>query len=831
VSAVHDRWELVEPLLFAHALRDLSAFQRGTTKRSHNEDLEALRREHRFEDTAIARAFNLLADASPSPLDRDGSRDEPLHSAIRETAARWLVADGDHWALRIETRRPGHEIIRWRGVTMLVPPSIVVAGALSTTERSHPCWVQALPDSIAPREPIGHLHLHLGPMLPFEALWIQLWNVFLQRGTLDARKGDGIASLKEKDVPEIGRHASKRQPGMRWQWILELAFAARVWLLQDGSTPFPSVLRAFSRGHIDLERRTGALLSLWSQKSCANDLDGATDSPPPLRGNRRIEEWRDRARREARLLSESRVREDRRRRTLQNRALVADTPMNSTDVAMSAPNDGDDEVVFLAEAFRRCSESENESYARVFYQYLRVKVALYRSLVVDPWTVGLRHFLDVVQRDKPYAKVINDDRRLDDARLDAVRTEKPLRVDALEIHIPPARWIEQGRQAPHPHTWVLSFVRAKLPKDDAHDGTLARKQWRRATAEAATTCRFLARCMAMRPLVLREIRGIGLMHWERNGPVWLFETAFRRLIDASAEVAAGHPRLHLRPIHTAFHLGEDFDHLLSGLRQIFEPFEWGLIRRGDRIGHVLALGLSPGAWCEQNPWVRMRPWDRILDIGFLYWAFESLDLSLPADALERMRVNAGEAVRQVFDRQYPDPLETARNLWLSLPRLPPNGSNRVKAQTDRLAEARSLKELVLDNPSVGRRALALTLTVETKHDLPVLKAVQDAVHERVAKWQVAVEVNPSSNLLVGGFRSIFRQPVFHTDHLPITLNADDPLTFATTLADEYAYAWAGMVIGSGQSPDQATRRLEEAARCSMRYVFTERRGVEAPGKR
>lgn len=122
---------------------------------------------------------------------------------------------------------------------------------------------------------------------------------------------------------------------------------------------------------------------------------------------------------------------------------------------------------------------------------------------------------------------------------------------------------------------------------------------------------------------------------------------------------------------------------------------------------------------------------------------------------------------------------------------------------------------------VGRKALSLSLAIETKPELPVLTAVHAAVFERVAKTQVAIEVNPSSNLLVGGFRSIFEQPVFHTDDLPIILNADDPLTFATTLTDDYAYAWAGMVVGMGHSPTHATRRLEDAARCSMRYAFTE----------
>ncbi len=446
-----------------------------------------------------------------------------------------------------------------------------------------------------------------------------------------------------------------------------------------------------------------------------------------------------------------------------------------------------------------------------------------------------------MKRDGPYLNVIGDDRGLDKIRLNAGLAEKPLQIDALEIHSPPARWLKRRRRAPSPHAWILSFVRAreaqtKLQKRD-RTGAWAANTWRHVSAEAGTTCRLLARCIARRPSVLRELRAVGLMHWERNGPVWLFEGPFRRLLDASAEVAAGHPGLGLHPLRTALHLGEDFDHLLSGLRQIFEPFEWGLIGRGDRIGHALALGLSAEEWCKGFPCVRMRPWDRILDIGFAYWAFEVLGVSLPASAIGRLNADAGEALQAVFDGSRSlSAVETARDLWRTLPRHAPRTAQGRVSRDDELSGARKLRRRVLDDRQTGQRALALSLVVETAHDLPILVAIHDAVLDQVAKSHVAVEVNPSSNLLVGGFRSIFRQPAFHSDDLPITINADDPLTFGTTLADEYAYAWVGMVIGSGEQsgqpkPHQATYRLEEAARCSMRYRFTGNRDSVKPEKR
>lgn len=781
MGAVHNRWELVEPLLFAHSLRDPASFHESKTSCTPNAVLRAIRGEHRLEEADIAQAFSHLGNFN-------FDEEQKLHEIIRRNSTRWLDANGDHWILRMDAR-PGHEIIRWRGLTLLVPSSIIVAGALSATGRKRPFRVQVLPDSLAPREAVGHLHVHLGPMLPFEMLWSELWYAFLQRGSLDARRGRGIAGIDE--VPEIGRYASKRQPGLRWQWLLELAFAARVWLIQRGEDQLLPVLRAFGRGQVEVERRAGALLELWSWPA-----------------------WRDVGRREARRLAQLRLAGERERQRRSTRAtgVPAELP------PAPRPDDFDDEIRFLSGALDRCIT--DGAYARVFYQYLRVKVALHRHMVVDPWTIGLRHFLDVVRRDDPYDEVIANKKRLNELRIEAARKEQPLDVKAIEIHVFPDSWLKMTPQRTPKYGWVLSFRRAGKPERDDPTGARAAANWRLEAQKAATTCRLLARIMAFRPSILKELRGLGLMDWERNGPVWLYAQAFRRLLHASEDVAAAHPRLRLRPIQTALHLGEDFDHLLSGLRQIFEPFEWGLIRRGDRIGHALALGLSSEMWCERHPWVRMRPWDRILDIGFSYWMLGALGVRIDSDQMERMRMDARDAMYRIFKEHLGrDPLEVARGLWLALPGPLPKSMRPSAEPIESFAQWRELIDRIGNEPSVGWSALALSFTVETKHELPLLKAIQTAVHDRVAKTQVAIEICPSSNLLVGGFRSIFEQPIFHSNDLPITLNADDPLTFDTSLAADYAYAWAGMVLGSGQNPDQATRRLEDAARCSMRYAF------------
>lgn len=52
-------------------------------------------------------------------------------------------------------------------------------------------------------------------------------------------------------------------------------------------------------------------------------------------------------------------------------------------------------------------------------------------------------------------------------------------------------------------------------------------------------------------------------------------------------------------IRTTFHAGEDFVHIVSGIRYIYEAVMFLDMKKKDRIGHATALGLNPTKWREQ----------------------------------------------------------------------------------------------------------------------------------------------------------------------------------------------------------------------------------------
>jgi hypothetical protein len=121
-------------------------------------------------------------------------------------------------------------------------------------------------------------------------------------------------------------------------------------------------------------------------------------------------------------------------------------------------------------------------------------------------------------------------------------------------------------------------------------------------------------------------------------------------------------------------------------------------------------------------------------------------------------------------------------------------------------------------------------SVRVERDL-LVKARKRLIRE-VARWQVCIESNPTSNLVVGSLDAMAAQDFLQRrptevcgegdETLTWTISTDDPITFSTTLADEYAYAWAGMVLREKNPYDPAYARalLDEAAATSMRTRFT-----------
>ena len=97
--------------------------------------------------------------------------------------------------------------------------------------------------------------------------------------------------------------------------------------------------------------------------------------------------------------------------------------------------------------------------------------------------------------------------------------------------------------------------------------------------------------------------GIDAASLENSTPVWVFAPIYEQARDSRIEPIGWDSERGqtMQSLGFTFHAGEDFRHILSGLRRIDEAVEHLKFHAGDRIGHGIALGISPQLWKRQNP--------------------------------------------------------------------------------------------------------------------------------------------------------------------------------------------------------------------------------------
>lgn len=100
----------------------------------------------------------------------------------------------------------------------------------------------------------------------------------------------------------------------------------------------------------------------------------------------------------------------------------------------------------------------------------------------------------------------------------------------------------------------------------------------------------------------------------------------------------------------------------------------------------------------------------------------------------------------------------------------------------------------LDDMDVFARGCELVGIMLDDSEIQAAEALQVALRRGVVARGITVEVNPSSNLLIGDLSDLRNHPIFRlsppepsdTPSIRIAIGSDDPLTFATNLVHEYS---------------------------------------------
>ncbi len=329
-----------------------------------------------------------------------------------------------------------------------------------------------------------------------------------------------------------------------------------------------------------------------------------------------------------------------------------------------------------------------------------------------------------------------------------------------------------------------------------------------------------------------------------------FDAAANEL-DAGPEVFAPiFRRLRNSGYHNfTYHAGEDYVHLLSGIRTVAEAIDFLDLKTGNRIGHGTAIGINPNLWREKiGDSIVMKRGERLDDLVFAYKYLceESISgrvLHLIASEIKRLSI-------EIYENPYePDLLFEAWKLRFLDPMLV-FAIKRSKATYLRSDIKRELEEIdaaekqnqeafsifkkyhgIQDSTVVHRYdeliEVNMDCSCERAFDYEILRLLQKYVIGKINRRHMAIESLPTSNVRISFYEHYREHHIFDwlgvTDEkgmeVPVVLGSDDPGIFATNLRNEYAHILLTLENDIGLSSMDAIAKLEQIVRNGKIWRF------------
>ena len=316
----------------------------------------------------------------------------------------------------------------------------------------------------------------------------------------------------------------------------------------------------------------------------------------------------------------------------------------------------------------------------------------------------------------------------------------------------------------------------------------------------------------------KAIRGYDLAGNENELPIEVFAPALRVLRSAKHPTTSIFSKRFIRPFLTV-HSGEDYSHLLSGLRATDEAVYFCDFKNGDRLGHALALGVMPRVWAQRQQTAYVSLGDHIDNLVWCYQkALEVIQiaprftgvlqliqekinfwsLQLYVDE-QRNSENQQYTVRDMYEawklrRNCPETLnlETCEQTLPNVDHLNPlyrdwiidfdkqvGGSITSKAfklwqkyvlghiRDDAYFAARKKPVIIHCQPKQGEDPFYVKGRMQfdsvSAAELDLYEAIQDLQMEKYAAKGIIIEACPTSNIYIGRFEHYHEHPIFRWD--------------------------------------------------------------------
>ncbi len=307
----------------------------------------------------------------------------------------------------------------------------------------------------------------------------------------------------------------------------------------------------------------------------------------------------------------------------------------------------------------------------------------------------------------------------------------------------------------------------------------------------------------------RYLVGIDAASLENSTPVWVFAPIYERARDSSIEQIGRKNKYgdYIQSLGFTFHAGEDFRHILSGLRRIDEAMEYLKFHAGDRIGHGIALGISAREWKNQNPVIII---PQIEALENYLWAYDALSKNysdFQATILAYMEKQIYELSKKIYGNAKEG---IAIEILISgYHRLFAPYKEDYKEVKQEFCEKLCTGDKICWNPmllAAARHCKKFVKEMErpahyevTEQDLLIIEELQKIVKKKLGRKGIVLEVNPSSNTAIADLDVVETNQLYQMNRINdeqnviVCINSDDPAVFNTNVSNELAYIYYGML--------------------------------------
>lgn len=277
------------------------------------------------------------------------------------------------------------------------------------------------------------------------------------------------------------------------------------------------------------------------------------------------------------------------------------------------PSKADPNLILVAEALfyllvmRALETSKDERFANLFHQYLLTLGMVNRFVVQQVYQFGFDQFQKITVNnfredyEKHYTKRFYQwsGPRLNHLSFlegrfspkDTPAKNRKILTDIIagwENFIKGHEYYHREQKSENKSTpqlrLVAHFIKTADRKYSKHGDWETVVRWKQLRVELTNKAMALI-VVKKHPKFGQYLTGIDAASNEMATPPEVFAPVFRLLKS--------------KGFHITFHAGEDFRHILSGLRSMYEAFTFLQLTSGDRLGHGTAAGISPQLWIER----------------------------------------------------------------------------------------------------------------------------------------------------------------------------------------------------------------------------------------